>query len=145
MNFRCITCRLAAWPLGRLAAWPLGRLAAWPLGRLAAWLATFAFSSASFALAPYDSIGATIELVPVAGGGAVATTHVAFPPDAATLNLAIPSSLISAMAPGAPLSFFAWVTSDVPTQTSFHCHLGTRAGAPAARRHAPLLAVANFE
>ena len=101
-----------------MAAWPLGRLAAWPLGRLAAWLAALALSSASFALAPYDSTGATIELVPVAGGPAVATTHVTFPPDAATVNLAIPPSVIAAMAPGSSLSFLARVTSDTLTAGS---------------------------
>jgi hypothetical protein len=50
--------------------------------------------------------------VPVAGGAVVATTRVNFPPDAATVNLAIPPSVIAAMAPGASLSFFARVTSD---------------------------------
>jgi hypothetical protein len=94
---------------------PLGRLAAWPLGRLAACLAALTLSSASFALAPYDSTGATIELVPVAGGASVATTHVTFPPDSATVNLAIPPSLIAAMARGTSLSFFARVTSDALT------------------------------
>jgi len=94
------------------------RLAAWPLGRLAACLAALAFSSASFALAPYDSTGATIELVPVAGGAAVASTHVTFPPDAATVNLAIPPSVIAAMAPGSSVSFFARVTSDALTAGS---------------------------
>ena len=79
---------------------------------MAACLATLTLCSASFALAPYDSTGATIELVPVAGGAAVATTHVTFPPDAATVNLAIPSSVIATMAPGSSLSFFARVTSD---------------------------------
>lgn len=87
-------------------------------GRLAACLAALALSSASFALAPYDSTGATIELVPVAGGAAVATTHVTFPPDAATVNLAIPPSVIAAMAPGASLSFLARVTSDALTAGS---------------------------
>ena len=89
-----------------------------PLGRLAACLAALTLSSASFALAPYDSTGATIELVPVAGGAAVATTRVTFPPDAATVNLAIPPSVIAAMAPGTSLSFFARVTSDALTAGS---------------------------
>ena len=56
--------------------------------------------------------------MPVAGGAAVATTHVTFPPDAATVNLAIPPSLIAAMAPGTSLSFFARVTSDALTAGS---------------------------
>ena len=56
--------------------------------------------------------------MPVAGGAAVATTHVTFPPDAATVNLAIPPSLIAAMAPGTSLSFFARVTSDALTASS---------------------------
>lgn len=85
---------------------------------MAACLAALTLSSASFALAPYDSTGATIELVPVAGGAAVATTHVTFPPDAATVNLAIPPSVIAAMAPGTSLSFFARVTSDALTAGS---------------------------
>ena len=92
-------------------------MAAWPLGRLAA-VAALTLSSFCFALAPYDSTGATIELVPFAGGAAVATSHVTFPPDAATVNLAIPSSVIAAMAPGASLSFFARVTSDALTAGS---------------------------
>ncbi len=87
-------------------------------GRFAACLAALTLSSASFALAPYDSTGATIELVPVAGGAAVATTRVTFPPDAATVNLAIPPSVIAAMAPGTSLSFFARVTSDALTAGS---------------------------
>ena len=87
-------------------------------GGLAAGLAALTLSSASFALAPYDSTGATIELLPVAGGAAVATTRVTFPPDAATVNLAIPPSVIAAMAPGASLSFFARVTSDALTAGS---------------------------
>ncbi len=85
-------------------------MAAWPLA-----VTALALSSASFALAPYDSTGATVELVPVAGGAAVVTTHVTFPPDAATVNLAIPPSAIAAMVPGASLSFFARVTSDALT------------------------------
>jgi len=93
-------------------------LDAWTLGRLDACLAALTLSSASFALAPYDSTGATIELVPVAGGPAVATTHVTFPPDAATVNLAISPSVIAAMAPGTSLSFFARVTSDALTARS---------------------------
>ena len=88
-------------------------MAAWPLA-----VAALTLSSASFALAPYDSTGATIELVPVAGGAAVATTHVTFPPDAATVNLAVPPALIAAMAPGSSLSFFARVTSDALTAGS---------------------------
>jgi hypothetical protein len=88
-------------------------LAAWSLA-----VAALTLSSASFGLAPYDSTGATIELVPVAGGAAVATTRVAFPPDAATVNLAIPPSIIAAMAPGTSLSFFAQVTSDALTAGS---------------------------
>ena len=89
-----------------------------PLGRLAACLAALALSSASFALAPYDSTGGIFELVPIAGGAAVATTHVTFPPDAATVNLAIPPSLIAAMATGTSLSFVARVTSDALTAGS---------------------------
>ena len=56
--------------------------------------------------------------MPVAGGAAVATTHVTFPPDAATVNLVIPPSVIAAMAPGTSLSFFARVTSDALTAGS---------------------------
>ena len=97
---------------------PLGRLAAWPLGRWTTAVAALTLSSFCFALAPYDSTGATIELVPVAGGTAVATTHVTFPPDAATVNLAIPPSVVAAMAPGASVSFFARVTSDALTAGS---------------------------
>ena len=85
---------------------------------MAACLAALTLSSASFALAPYDSTGATIELVPVAGGAAVATTRVTFPPDAATVNLAIPASVIAAMAPGASMSYFARFTSDALTAGS---------------------------
>ncbi len=97
---------------------PLGRLAAWPLGRWTTAVAALTLTSFCFALAPYDSTGATIELVPVAGGAAVATTHVTFPPDAATVNLAIPPSVIAAMAPGTSVSFFARVTSDALTAGS---------------------------
>ncbi len=86
--------------------------------RLGACLVALTLSSASFALAPYDSTGATIELVPTAGGAAVASTHVTFPPDAATVNLAIPPSVIAGMAPGTTLSFVARVTSDALTAGS---------------------------
>ena len=86
--------------------------------RLAPFLAARTLSSASLALAPYDSTGGTFELVPIAGGAAVSTSHVTSPLDATTVNLAIPSSLIAAMVPGASLSFFARVTSDALTAGS---------------------------
>ncbi len=93
-------------------------MAAWPLGRLAAWLAALALSNASFALAPYDSTGATIELVPLSGGAAIAATTVTFPPDAATVNLSIPSLIIAGLAPGASVSYLARATSNALTAGS---------------------------
>ena len=85
---------------------------------VAACVAAFTLSSGAFALAPYDSTGATVELVPVAGGAAVASTTVTFPPDAVTVNLSIPSSIIAGLAPGASVSYFARATSNALTAGS---------------------------
>jgi hypothetical protein len=92
--------------------------AARPLGRLAAWLTALALTSASIAIAPYDSTGATVELVPIAGGAAVASTTVTFPPDAVTVNLSIPPSIIAGLAPGASVSYLARATSNALTTGS---------------------------
>ena len=77
-----------------------------------------AVSGAALATAPYDATGATVELVPAAGGAALATTRITFPPDAVTTTLTIPSATIAALAPGGSINLLARVTSDALTAGS---------------------------
>ena len=77
-----------------------------------------AVSGTALATTPYDATGATVELVPAAGGAALASTRITFPPDAATMTLTIPSATIAALAAGGSINLLARVTSDALTAGS---------------------------
>ena len=77
-----------------------------------------AVSGTALATAPYDSTGSTVELVPAAGGAALASTRITFPPDAVTTTLTIPSATIDALAAGGSINLLARVTSDALTAGS---------------------------
>ena len=77
-----------------------------------------AVSGTALATAPYDATGATVELVPAAGGAALASTRITFPPDAVTTTLTIPSATIDALAAGGSINLLARVTSDALTAGS---------------------------
>ena len=77
-----------------------------------------AVSGTALATAPYDPNGATVELVPAAGGAALASTRITFPPDAITTTLTIPSATIDALAAGGSINLLARVTSDALTAGS---------------------------
>ena len=77
-----------------------------------------AVSGTALATAPYDSTGSTVELVPAAGGAALASTRITFPPDAVTTTLTLPSATIAALAAGGSINLLARVTSDAPTAGS---------------------------